>query len=135
MSSFDGKDLFGASDLSGEGKGSIAAGPHVIRVGSPRRKQVQFAFAGNDGERSLDLGKRARPIVIEGRLAAVAKSDLLDRIAAIEGYVDGEAHALVDNHAHSFAHCRLDTFEAAGGIERGDYYSLAYRCELTQLSY
>lgn len=135
MSSFDGKDLFGASDLSGEGMGAIAAGPHVIRIGSPQRRQVHFAFAGSDGERSIDLGRRARPIVIEGRIAAVAKNDLLDRIAAIAGYADGSTHLLVDNHARSFANCRLDSFEATSGIERGDYYSLAYRCELTQLAY
>ncbi len=135
MSSFSGINLFGASDLSAAGMGVIVAGPHVIQIGSPRRQQVHFAFAGSDGERALDLGRRARPIVIEGRLAAIAKSDLLDRIAAIEGCIDGVEHILVDNHARTFAHCRLDRFEATSRIERGDYYSLAYRCELTQLAY
>jgi hypothetical protein len=129
----DGKDYFGASDLSTAGAGVTVAGPHVVKVGSPRRAQVQFAFAGNNGERSLDMGRRGRPIVIEGRLAAAAKGDLLERVAAIEALIDGATHTLTDNHGRSFTQCRVDRFEAADRIDRGDAYSLAYRCELTQL--
>jgi len=120
MSTLDGLDLF-------------ASGPHRFRPGSWERRQERRGFAGLDGEMIIDHGQRSRAILQQGRLQAATAEDLAAQIEQIESYLDGQVHALVDNHGRSFECVLLERFELTSPLQRGRAFWCEYSVQYRQL--
>ena len=120
MSSLDEQDLFGS-------------GPHSIRTGSWERSLQRRGFAGVDGELVLDMGLRSRLISQNGRLQAVSAPTLRTLMSQIEAFVDGQLHALVDNHSHIYARVLIEHFEPTTSIRRGRRFWCEYSVRYRQL--
>jgi len=113
MSALDGMDVFGS-------------GPHSFRAGPWRRSVQRRAFAGLDGELTLDMGMRSRPIVQTGRLQAETATALRDLIDAIEAFIDGQPHTLTDNHGFTYADVLVESFEPKSPLRKGRGFFCEY---------
>jgi hypothetical protein len=120
MSSLDGQDLF-------------SSGPHSILPGPWQRSLERRSFPGIDGELVLDMGLRARLIRQAGRLRASTAVQLAELIGAIEAFLDGQSHTLVDNHGLTYPGVVLEQFEPTTAMRRGRGFWCDYACRYLQL--
>ena len=120
MSSLDGNNLF-------------SSGPHSFRPLAWQRQLDRRSFPWVDGELVLDIGMRSRTITQQGRLQASSAAALNSLISAIEQFVDGQAHVLVDNHGLSYPKVILETFEPATPLQHGRGFWCDYVANYRQL--
>ena len=102
-----------------------------IELSSIGREFKERTLPGLEGVISVDLGNRGRKIKQRGILRARSRSELQDRIDAIEACIDGEAHTLVTEKQGELSNLRMDSFKAkrrrtsGGGVSVG--YEIVYR--------
>jgi len=81
-----------------------------IESDSLRRSSKERSIAGLDGVLSIDLGKRGRRIKQKGTLRAGNTGELLERIAAISAFMDGDTHILSISNDRELNDLRMDSF-------------------------
>ena len=116
----DGQALFDEQDLK-------------IHVGSWQRASIERAISGLNGVVSIDLGRRDRPIRQRGILRAPSGAALQSRIAAIEGFIDGDTHTLVTADGQEYANLRMDAFKPLEADINGAGLAIGYEMAYTQL--
>lgn len=116
-----------------DGQAVFDSGPHNITPGGWQRSIQRRGFAGVDGEAILDMGMRSRTIRQDGRLQAAAADDLDTLITNIETFVDGQLHALIDNHSQTFSRILIEQFETSTPIRKGRNYWCEYTVLYRQL--
>ena len=117
MTTLDGQQLF-------------ASGPCRVTAGSWQRQAERRGFAGLDGELVLDMGRRGREVIQQGRLQAATAAELLALVAQVEATHDGAEHTLVDAHARVFERLVVEQFDAGPLMHgRGCWcdYTIRYR--------
>ena len=117
---FDGQRIFGD-------------GQQAVRAESWRRAQAERGFAGLDGVVSIDLGRRQRVLRRRGYLSAGSVAALQQRIEAINAYVDGQVHELVDQEGRSYAKVRMDSFAPTEAVTKQSQVRCRYEVVYTQL--
>jgi len=90
----------------------IAIEDSSVVVGSWARDSIDRSVSGLDGVLSIDLGLRGREIIHKGFLRAVSSAGLSDRIALVQGLMDGKSHTLCLDDGRKFSDFRMDSFEA-----------------------
>ncbi len=116
------------------GQNLFASGPHAVRLGSPTRRTVDRAFNGLRGGLTIDLGDGPREIVQTGVLSAEGAETLSALAEAVELYVSGRTHTLVDPDGQGHVGCRLERFERLGSPLRGTGLHQPYRITYRQLA-
>lgn len=81
----------------------------TFEVESIQRESIERAVPGLDGVVSIDLGNRGRKIRQKGELRARSKVELNQKIEAISGFVDGDAHTLDSSNGEKYENVRLDS--------------------------
>jgi hypothetical protein len=109
---FDGTVLFEQLDLT---------------VGSWERSALEKSAVGVDGVVSVDLGKRAREVVVRGLVRAFSDQRLMIRLDAVRALADGACHTLAVSDGRYFDRLRVD------GVETGSrsYSGRGVCCEFT----
>ncbi len=113
--------------------GSIVFDGHglEIELSSIGRESKEKTVHGLDGVISVDLGDRGRNVKQRGTLRARSRSELQDKIDAIEACIDGESHTLVTEKHGELSDLRMDSFKtkkhrtSGGGVSVG--YEIVYR--------
>lgn len=104
-----------------------------VVVGSWARDSIERSVSGLDGVLSIDLGIRGREIIQKGFLRAVSSAGLSDRIALIQGLMDGKSHRLSLDDGREFSDLRMDAFEAESREFSGGGISCGCTIKYTQL--
>jgi hypothetical protein len=120
MTTFDGRDLFGA-------------GPSSVRALSWQRHAERRSLPGLCGELIVDQGLRSRAIVQHGRLCADTAAELHGALAAIEAMIDGLPHVLIDNHGRRHERAVLESFEQLTPVQRGRGFWCDYTATYREL--
>ncbi|RPI60335.1 MAG: hypothetical protein EHM48_07420 [Planctomycetaceae bacterium] len=120
MSRLDAQDLF-------------SSGPHTIKPGAWQRSLERRSFPGINGELVLDLGLRARTVTQSGWLQAASAEELAEKMSAVEVYLDGRTHTLVDSHGLIYQKMILEAFEPTSPIRRSRGFWCEYTCRYLQL--
>jgi len=81
----------------------------------------------------VDMGIGARAIVQTGRLTAATCDGLSSSVAAIEAFIDGRTHTLVDKQGQTHSPVILEQFELTTPIRVGRAYWCDYTCRYLQL--
>jgi hypothetical protein len=115
--------------------GSILFDGHglEIELSSIGREFEERTLPGLDGVISVDLGNRGRKIKQRGILRARSRSELQDKIDAIEACIDGEAHTLATEKHGELSNLRMDSFKAKGRRTSGGGVSVDYEIVYRQL--
>lgn len=93
-----------------DGDDLFSTGPSELTVGATTRDTLRRSFPGLDGELAIDLGQRRRTLTQVGRLQAASAAELVALLDAIDVYVDGDLHTLVDENSQTFTNCLLESF-------------------------
>ena len=120
MMTLDGQDLF-------------SSGPCTLQAGPWQRNVERRSMAGLDGEMIVDMGLRGRRIILKGWLQRPTPQLLTQALEAIEAFVDGQRHLLVDSFGREFPDVLLEQCEQAGAIRRGRGYWCEYTCQFLQM--
>jgi hypothetical protein len=116
----DGQDLFEEQGLE-------------IQADSFGRDCIERSVPGLDGVVSVDLGGRGRRIRQNGVLRARSRLQMVERMAAISGFMDGAAHLLVTKGGEQFDNLRMDSFKVTEERVSGGGVVVDYEIIYTQL--
>lgn len=111
----------------------FGAGRHLLQPGSWRRESTDRGFAGLDGMMSVDLGLRERKLKQRGFLSAASIAGLMQLMANISAYIDGQGYTLLDQHGITYANVRMDSFRLLNPIAVGNQSQCEYEITYTQL--
>lgn len=111
----------------------FGAGRHLLQPGSWRRESTDHGFAGLDGMMSVDLGLRERKLKQRGFLSAASIAGLMQLMANISAYIDGQDYTLLDQHGITYANVRMDSFKLLSPIAVGNQSQCEYEITYTQL--
>ena len=112
----------------------FASGPCTLQPGPLQRSLDRRTVTGLSGEIIVDLGPRSRNLLLTGWLQAATQTDLLQTIAAIEAFVDGQSHSLAASDGRSWPGVLLEQFEQTSPIRPGRGYWCQYTCRFLQNS-
>ena len=117
--------------------GSSVFGSAVVVNYDPQPTAAQEnTFFGLSGAQVLDGGKRPRMIQVRGVLSGANYAAVVAAETALNAYVDGAVHTLVDNFGRSLSSVRLvgKLRPDPTGIKRSNLgYSMAYTLMLQDL--
>ena len=82
---------------------------------------------------SIDLGRRDRQIRQRGILHGASRAALRSRVAAIEGFIDGNTHTLVTADGQEYANLRMDAFKPLEANVDGAGLASGYEITYTHL--
>jgi hypothetical protein len=112
----------------------FSTGPCSLQPGPLQRNIERRTVSGLSGEIILDLGPASRTLILKGWLQAATKADLLQTINAIETFVDGQTHILIDSNNRTWPDVVLEQFEQTSPIQLGRGYWCEYSCQFLQNS-
>ena len=113
----------------------FSSGPHEIAAGSPERAASERVFCGLAGALVVDLGRRPRTLVQQGRLSAPSAAALAQLEEAVEARVDGDVHELIGRDGTAYPYVRVERFTRRGPVEVGLRCHRAYEIRYTELLY
>lgn len=116
-----------------DGKALFESGPATCEVGGTALRHVEHEPMRGDGVHVIGQGRSGRAIVQHGTLLGDTIDELQAQVAAIEAYVDGMSHALVDEHGRSWPDVVMLAFEPAAPRRMGVRWRIAYRITYQQV--
>jgi len=117
----DGQNLFDEQDLN-------------IKQDSIGRDSIERTVPGLDGTLSIDMGEHSRKIKQRGVLRAKSRTQMDDKIGAIQAYIDGGTHTLVTSNGEEFDNVRMDAFKITEEKTSGNGLCCDYEIVYTQLA-
>lgn len=117
---FDGQELF-------------ASGPARVEDRGASLRHAQQEPVGQLGARVVGQGRAARQLVQTGTLLADSPEELREQVTAIEAYLDGLPHELVDEHGRAWANVVMLAVEPRGLVGVGTRWKLEYRVNYVQV--
>ena len=115
-----------------DGRALFASGPCQVRPGELALRQAVQEAPGQRGVRVVGQGVEARPITQTGTLLADSAGELKQQTAAIEAYLDGQGHELIDERGLAWPDVVMTRFEP-GTVERvGPRWQVGYRVTYVQ---